>query len=447
MKIVIAGAGDVGIHLAKLFAREHRDVVLIDESPKRLSVVANYVDILTIAGSAMNTDIQAEADVANADLFVGVTPQESVNMMCCILAKKMGARKTVARVESNSYLTKENQEFFRSVGIDSMIYPEGLVGKEIVHLIERPWVRQWWEVQDGQLVVLGVKLRKGSSLIDQPLYSLMKQDAPLHVTAIKRAGETIIPHGSDMLRSGDLAFIMTTANHVEYVRNIIGKANSPEAKNVFFMGASDSAVCAINSLPSHIHGKLFDIDPERVEHVSTLLKDTRIMPHTGDARDMDVLLDENIKDHQVFIAATANSETNILACLAVKGLGIPKTIAMVENSEYIPLAESLDIGSIINKKTFAAGHIYRMMLRSDIESVKSLNIAAAEVAEYHVKEGSLVTRKPVKELGFPAYASIGGFVRRGKGHFVNGDTIFLPDDIIVVFCLEGYLKKLERFFK
>lgn len=447
MKLVIAGAGAVGTHLAKLFAREHHDVVLIDSNQKRLALVANYVDILTIEGSAMDIDKLEEGGIKEADLFVGVTPQESINMMCCILAKKLGAKKTVARVESNRYTTKDNLEFFKSIGIDSIVYPEGLVGKEINHLIERPWLRQWWEVQDGQLVVLGVKIRKGSSLIDQPLYTLMKQDAPLHVTAIKRAGETIIPHGNDILRPGDLAFIMTTANHVEYVRTLIGKANSPEAKNVFYMGATDSALCSINSLPSHIHGKLFDIDAARIEEITTRIRNSRIMPHVGDARDVDVLIDENIRDHQVFIAATENSETNILACMAVKGLGIGKTIAMVENSEYIALAESLDIGSIINKKTFAAGQIYRMMLRSDVESVKSLNIAAAEVAEYHVKEGSLVTKKSVKELGFPPYASIGGFVRRGKGHFVNGDTVFMPEDIVVVFCLEGYLKKLERFFK
>lgn len=447
MRLVIAGAGAVGTHLAKLFAREHHDVVLIDSSQKRLASVANYVDILAIEGSAMNVEKLEEAGVANANLFVGVTPQESVNMMCCILAKKMGAKKTVARVESNSYTTKENRSFFQSVGIDSIVHPEGLVGKEINHLIERPWLRQWWEVQDGQLVVLGVKIRKGSSLVDQPLYTLMKQDAPLHVTAIKRAGETLIPHGNDVLRPGDLAFIMTTGNHVEYVRTLVGKANSPEAKNVFYMGASDSALCSINTLPSHIYGKLFDIDIARIEQMTTLIKNSHIMPHVGDARDIDLLIDENIKDHQVFIAATDNSETNILACMAVKGLGVAKTIAMVENSEYIALAERFDVGSIINKKTFAAGQIYRMMLRSDVESVKSLNIAAAEVAEYHVKPGSLVTKKPIKELGFPPYANFGGFVRKGKGHFVNGDTIFMPEDTVVVFCLEGYLKKLERFFK
>ena len=447
MKIVIAGAGAVGTHLAKLLAREHHDVVLIDNSQKRLAGLANYVDILTIEGYPMSLDTLEKADVKSADLVVGVTPEESVNMMCCILAKRMGAKKTVARIDSNDYLDKTHREYFQQLGIDSMVYPEGLVGKEINRLIERPWVRQWWEVQDGQLVVLGVKMRKGCALLDKPISEICGQDAPLHITAIKRAGETIIPHGNDVIRVNDLAFIMTTANHVEYVQNVVGKANTPETTNVVYMGSSPSTICSINTLPSSIHGKVFEPDAEMVERLERKVTNPRVMLFNADARDTDTLLDENIKNHQVFIAATDNSETNILACMAARRLGVPKTIAMVENSDYIAFAEGLDIGSIINKKTFAAGHIYRMMLRSDVESVKSLNIAAAAVAEYHVKEGSLITKRPVKELGFPAYANIGGFVRRGKGHFVNGETMFLPGDTVVVFCLDGYLKKLERFFK
>lgn len=447
MNIVIAGAGAVGTHLAKLFAREHHDVVLIDQSEKRLSAVANYVDILTVHGSAISLETLEEAHVAACDLLVGVTPDESVNMMCCILSKKLGAKKTVARIDNALYNTKENREYFRQLGIDSMVYPEGLVGTEINRLILRPWARQWWEVQDGQLVVLGVKLRKGCAILDRPISEICAHDAPLHITAIKRAGETLIPHGNDVLRVNDLAFIMTTPNHIEYVQEIVGKAHTPEATDVIYMGATPSALCSVNTLPKNIHGKMFEPDTERIPEIERQIKNGRVMLLNADARDMDVLMEENIKNHQVFIAATENSETNILACMAAHRMGVPKTIAMVENTEYIAFAESLDIGSIINKKTFAAGHIYRMMLRSDIESVKALNIAAAEVAEYKVKEGSLITKNPVKLLGLPAYANIGGYVRNGKGHFVNGDTVFEAGDIVVVFCLEGYLKKLERFFK
>ncbi len=447
MKIIIAGAGAVGTHLAKLFVKENHEVTLIDNYQKRLAVVANFLDIQTIQGSPVSIEILEQANIKDAQLFVGVTPEESVNMMCCILARKLGAKKTVARIDNADYITPENRDFFKSLGIDSMVYPEGLVGKEINHLIERPWVRQWWEVQDGELIVLGVKIRKGVSIIDKTISTICPPDEPFHITAIKRAGETIIPHGADYIRANDLCFITTTPNHVEYVQNIVGKANASKASNVMYMGASDSAICSLNSLPSNIHVKLFDTDPDRISELNHLLHNKNVMVFNDDARDLDMLQDENIKNHQVFVATTDNSETNILACMAARRLGVQKTIAMVENLDYIDFAESLDIGSIINKRTFAAGQIYRMMLRSDIETVKALNIAAAEVAVYKVKETSAIASKSVKDLGLPAYANFAGLVRRGKGYLVNGSTVFLPDDTVVVFCLEGYLKKLERFFK
>lgn len=447
MKIVIAGAGAVGTRLARLFVREHHEVTLIDPSRRRLSTVSAYLDILTIDRSPMLVDSLVEADVAHAHLFVGVTTEESVNLMCCILAKKLGAKKTVARIDNAEYTLGDSPEFFRSVGIDSIVYPEMLVAKEINHLIERPWVRQWWEVQDGQLVVLGVKLRKGVSILDRPLYEICGPEDPFHITALKRAGETIIPHGNDKLQAGDVAFIMTTPSHVEYVQNVTGKAGTKPVTDVMYVGASESALHSINSLPRHIHGKLFEPDEQRFADFCARLQNHRVMPFNSDGRDLELLEDENIRGHQVFVATSDNSETNILACMAARQLGVPKTIAMVENIDYINFAESLDIGSIINKQSFAAGHIYRMMLSSDVESVKALNIAAAEVAEYHVKPNSLVTKSAVKDLGLPGYANIGGFVRKGKGYLVNGSTTFLPGDTVVVFCLEGNLKRLERFFK
>ena len=447
MKIVIAGAGSVGTHLARLFTKEKHDVTLIDNSEKRLAVVGNFLDIITKQGESTSIEVLEEADIRNADLFVGVTPEESTNMMCCILAHKMGAKKTVARIDNEDYLTPDNREFFKSLGVDSMVYPEGLVGKEINHLIERPWVRHWWEMENGQLIVLGVKIRKGGTLIDKPIQEICGPNEPFHITAIKRAGETIIPHGKDIIRTNDLAFITTTPQYVEYVQNVVGKGGYSKAKNVMYMGASDTALCSINSLPPEVHAKVFESDGKRVEEIEKLIRNKNVMLFNEDARGFDKLEEENIRGHQVFVATTENSETNILACLAAQRMGVQKTIAQVENSDYIPLAESFDVGSIINKRTFAAGQIYRMMLRSDVETVKALNIAAAEVAVYHVKENSQVTQKPVWQLNLPDYANFAGLVSGGRGFLVNGKTTFLPGDTVVVFCIEGYLKKLERFFK
>lgn len=447
MKIIIAGAGSVGIHLARLFTKEKHDVTLIDNNPKRLAIVGNFLDIITKQGEATSIELLEEVDIRNADLFVGVTPEESINMMCCILAHKMGARKTVARIDNGDYLSKENSEFFRSLGIDSMVYPEGLVGKEINHLIERPWVRQWWEMENGQLIVLGVKIRKGVALIDKPIMDICGPNEPFHITAIKRAGETIIPHGKDIIRANDLAFITTTPQHLEYVQGVVGKGGYSKVKNVMYMGASDTALCSMNSLPPEVHAKVFESDSKRVEELEMLIRNKNVMIFNEDARGFDKLEEENIRGHQVFVATTENSETNILACLAAQRKGVQKTIAQIENSDYVALAENFDVGSIINKRTFVAGQIYRMMLRSDVETVKALNIAAAEVAVYHVKEHSKVTEKPVWELKLPDYANFAGLVRGGRGFLVNGKTTFLPGDTVVVFCLEGYLKKLEHYFK
>lgn len=447
MKIVIAGAGEVGTHLAKMLVDEHHDITLIDEKEQRLTSIASHLDILTLCGSPTSISVLEEADAGRANLFIGVTPDESRNMTCCMLAKRLGAKKTVARVDDLEYTHKENREFFKSLGVDSVIYPEQLAAQEINHLIMRPWVRQWWEVQGGELMLFGVKVRRGVSILNRPLAEFSGPDDPYHITAIKRRQETLIPHGSDSLEEDDLVFVMTTPEHIDYVRELLGKTETPEVHTVFYMGGADTVIQSINTLNPKIHVKLFERDPEHFLEISSAVTNSNMLLLNGDGRDIDLLRDENIEHAQVFVAGTKSSESNILACLAAKRLGVPKTIAMVENTEYIALAEQLDIGSVLNKKTFAAGHIYRMLLRADVESLKFLNIANADVIEYKVKEDTRITRKPIKDLHLPTSVNIGGYVRNGKGYLANGSTVFQAGDIVVAFGLKGECKKLEKFFK
>lgn len=447
MKIIIAGAGEVGTHLAKMLSHENHDITLIDDKESRLTPISSQLDILTITGWPTSISVLEEANVAKAHLFIGVTPDQSRNMTCCMLAKKMGARKTVARVEDLEYTSESSREFFKSVGIDSVVYPEELAAREINHLIQRPWVRHWWEVQGGKLMLLGIKVRRDCQLLGQPLAEISCPDDPYHITAIKRHGETLIPHGTDCLEEDDLVFLMTTPDQVKYVRMLFGKGNSPEVHTVFYMGGSDTVIQSINTLPNHLHVKLFDNDETHHEDIQNLLSNPNVLLLDGDGRDIDLLKDENIDKAQVFVAATKKSESNILACLAARRLGVPKTIAMVEHSGYIPMAEQLDIGSIINKKTFAAGHIYRMLLRSDVESIKFLTVAQADVVEFNVHKGDRITKAPVRDLHLPRSVNIGGYVRDGRGYLANGNTEFLPGDIVVAFSLQGELKRLEKFFK
>lgn len=447
MKIIIAGAGAVGTHLAKLLSRENHDITLMDESAEKLEDLSSNFDIMTLPLSPSSVSALKEAEVGKADLFIGVTPDEAHNMTACMLASKLGAKKTVARVDNYEYTLPQNQEFFRTVGIGSIIYPEMLAGLEILHNIKRSWIRQWWEVQKGALILLGVKVRSNAQILDQPLKDLCGPDSPYHIVAVKRGDETVIPHGADCLRALDVVYFMTTPKYVNYIRDIAGKEDYPDVSNVFIMGGGSTAVHLADAMPEYMHAKIIEMDARRAEKLNEVVSNRHTMIIHGDGRDLSLLEEEGIRKAQAFCSLTDNSETNILACLAAKRLGVRKTVAMVENTDYISMAESLDIGTIINKKTFAASHIYQMMLKADITSVKSLTVAAADVAEFAASPEAKIIRKPVKDLDLPSSVTLGGLVRDGVGYLINGNTRILPGDTVVAFCLSGGIKKLEKFFK
>ena len=446
MKVVIAGAGAVGTHLSKLLSREHLDCVLIDADDERLSGMSDY-DVMTYQASPTSINALKEACVTNADLFVGVTPEESINMNACILAHALGAKKTVARIDNYEYLSPDLQPFFKDLGIDSLIYPEVLAAIDITNGLKLSWVRQRWDVHDGALVLLGIKLRESAEILNQPLRDLCGPDDPYHVVSIKRGGDTIIPSGMDELHVNDLVYIMTTKEYIPYIRKIVGKEHYADVKNVIIMGGGKTAVRAALAIPNYMNVKIIEKDIQRCERLNELLEQDETMVIHGDGRDLGLLEEEGIRNTQAFVALTGNAETNILACLTAKKLGVRKTVALVENLDYVSMAESLDIGTIINKKTIAASHIFQMLLDADVDNLRSLMLVDAEVAEFTAAEGSKVTRKPVKDLGLPFGTTIGGLVRNGVGMLVNGNSQIQAGDSVMVFCHETKLKNVETFFK
>ena len=410
MKIVIAGAGAVGTHLSKLLSTEHHDCVLIDDDENRLGGMDSNYDIMAVNASPTSIRALKEAGTPHADLFVGVTPEESTNIHACILAHALGAKKTVARIDNYEYLSPSLQPFFKNLGLDSLIYPEVLAATDINNGLKMSWVRQRWDVHDGALILLGIKLRETAEILNLPLKDLCGPDDPYHVVAIKRGGETIIPSGMDELRVNDLAYFMTTKDYIPYIRKIVGKEHYTDVKNVIIMGGGKTAVRAALTAPDYMNMKIIEKDAARCEKLNELLEDNDTMVIHGDGRDLGLLEEEGIKNTQAFVALTGNAETNILACLTAKKLGVRKTVAMVENLDYVSMAESLDIGTIINKKTIAASHIFQMMLEADVDNLRSLMLVDAEVAEFTAAEDSRVTKKPVKDLGMPFGVTIGGLV-------------------------------------
>ena len=445
MKIIIAGAGAVGTHLAKLLSGEKQDIILMDDDEERLGRLGSNFDLLAVNIPPTSISGLKEAGVAGADLFIAVTPDESRNMTACMLATSLGAKKTVARINNYEYLLPKHKEFFAKLGVDSLIYPEMLAAKEIVDAVKMSWIRQWWEFAGGALVLLGTKMKETAEILNVPLHELGGRNIPFHIVAIKRGSETIIPRGDDTIILNDIVYFTTTKKYIPYIRKIAGKENEADIRNVMIMGGSRIAVRTVQYMPEYMRTKIIESDFNRCNRLTELVDD-KVMIINGDGRDMELLLEEGIKNTEAFVALTGNSETNILACLAAKRLGISKTVAEVENIDYISMAESLDIGTVINKKFIAASHIYQKMLDADVSNVKCLTFANADVAEFTVKAGSRITRSQVKDVGLPKGATIGGLIRNGEGILVTGNTTIMENDHVVVFCLGMMIKKLEKFF-
>lgn len=444
MKIIIAGAGEVGTFLAKMLSNERQDIILIDPNEERLAFTNTSAEILPVVGNPTSLIDLEEAGSKNADLFISVTPEETTNITACVLAHSLGVKKTLARINNYEYLLPKNKELFRQIGIDSMIYPEMLAAKEIVTAIRRPWTRQYWELFGGAIILIGVKVRENSGLVNKKLHEMPSENKLYHIVAIKRKHTTIIPRGNDQIQAGDLVFFTTTKAHIEDVRLHAGKKD-PEVKKVFIMGGGRIAIRASQYLPNNIRIKIFEADRNKSHRIAEVVPEN-VLVINGDGRDTDLLMQEGINDAQAFIALTENSSTNILACLAAKRFGVFKTVASIENIDYISLAESMDIGAVINKKQIAASHIYQLLLDADVSNVKSLAFANSDVAELVARPDSKITRKKIKDLKLPHDLTLGGLIRNGEPMMVNGNMQIQAGDLVVAFCLDSAIRKLEDYF-
>jgi trk system potassium uptake protein TrkA len=444
MKIVIAGAGAVGTHLSKLLSTENQDVILMDPDKEKLNFSRSNIEMMTMQGSPTSLKDLNELDIKSADYFIGVTPDESVNSTACMLAANMGAKKTFARIDNYEYLLPKNKEFFEKLGINAMVYPEMLAAKEIVSAIKRPWMRFWAELCGGAIILVGVKVRENAQLVGKFLNELGSDKKIYHIVAIKRNNTTIIPTGNDKIQSEDIVFFLTTNEFIDEIPNITGKEKFT-VNNVMIMGGSRIAIRTTQYLPDYIKIKLLESDKEKCQKLLEKIPKNVTLFH-NDGRNADFLLDEGIEDMDTFIAVTGNSEANILACLAAKQYGVRKTVAEVENTDYIPMAERLGIGTIINKKQTTVSNIYRFLLNADVSNVKSLTFANADVAEIVARPNSPITKREVKRLTLPRNVTLGGLIRNGEAMLIDGETQIEPYDHVVAFCLNGTIRSIERYF-
>ena len=445
MRIVISGVGEVGSHLAKMLSGASHDITVIDDDPKRIVEVAGMADVITIEGDCTTFAVLKKAAVRKADLFIAVRPEESINIISAVLAKQLGARKAIVRIDNNEYLEPNNKEMFINMGIDYLFYPEKVAAREVINLLGHTSTTEYVDFSGGKLSLVVFKLDASSPLIGKSLLEATadRESLPYRTVAISREGETIIPRGNDQFQDGDTIYVIANQDDVRSLMVFSGKPNI-EVNNIMILGGSRIGVRIAAELQEEANVKLVEYNPEKAYKLTESLEKTLII--SDDGRNIDSMIEEGLSNMDAFVAVTGRSETNILAAMVAKRLGVKKVIAEVENLNFINLAESMGIDTIINKKLITASNIFRFTMNTDVQAIKCLTGCDAEVLEFIAKPNSLATKGQIRELNFPQDAMIGGIVRGDRSYIATGSMQINAFDRVVVFSLPSAISRIGRFF-
>lgn len=447
MKIIIAGAGDVGFHLAKLLSNESQDTYVIDSDAKKLKYIDDHLDVITLKGDATSLKSLKEVGIESADLILAVTESQNTNLTIAALSKKLGVKKTIARISNTEFLTTDEINF-TEVGIDYMISPEYLASKEIETLLNESIFNDKIEFEKGAINILGARLSSKSPLVNKTVQEAKEifSDIDFITISLKRENtvETIIPRGNTVFKHHDQVYFSVPQESVDKIYQLIGK-QKVGIKDVMILGGSKIGQKAAKSLcDNNFNVKLIETKRDKAFELADTLCDTLIIQ--GDGRNVELLEEENISKMDAFVAVTGNSETNIMSCLVAKSKGVKKTIALVENMDYINISQTIGIDTLINKKLLAASAIFKHVRKGKVLALANLHNVDAEVLEFFVRRNTKVTQNPIKDIKLTKKAVFGGVVRKGKALMTFGDFQIQPGDRAIVFCLPEAIGEVEKLF-
>lgn len=445
MNIIIAGNGEVGFHLAKMLSGENHNITVVDPHEELLKMIETHTDLLTITGDSASIEILEQANVRDADLLISVVHDEKINITTCAIGKKLGARRTIARIDNVEYLTNENRELMRTIGIDSMVCPERIASKEIVKLLRQPAATEIFDFTDNRLSLILLRLDEKAQVLNKTLNQIALENPKLdfRAVAIHRNNKTIIPTGDDMFKLNDLTYVITKPQGIDSLMRLGGK-EIVDIHNVMIVGGGRIGRKTAQLLEREMNVKLIEINKDRAFNLIDQLEKTLII--NADARDIELLEDEGIRNMDAFIAVTNDYETNILTCLLAQRFGVKKVIPLVENIDYISISQSIGIETVINKKLITASYIVGFTMNADVRSTKCLSGVDAEVLEFLVKPGSIATKKQIKYLDCPRGSIIGGIVRGNQSFIAIGDLQIKENDNVVVFALPEAISKVQSLF-
>ena len=446
MKIIIAGAGDLGSHLAKLLSSESHDIYLIDQNEERLNTISSQIDVFTIAGDAKSVEIMEQKLISSCDLLIAVTSSEETNMLICILGKKLGAKRTIARINDVNIIKENKEHFYNELGIDTLISPTYLATLEIQRLVNQSAFTDDIEFDNGKLTVFGISLSKNSNLINKTVRESadLNPNLSFKPLALHRDDLTLIVNGETVLKENDIVYFISLKDSIPSIIKLCGR-NNFKIKDVMIIGGSRIGMNTAELLENDFRVTLVEKDKATCQHMANILKKTLII--NIDGHDVKMLEEEGLTEIDALISVTADSEMNIMTSLVGKSHGIKKTIARIENFDYINLSQSIGIDTLINKKIIAADNIFKFVRKGNVSLVANLHGTDAEIIEFVVKDGSKITKSPINKLNFPNSSKIAGVIRNGNPIITFGDFHLKENDKTIVFSLTESIKEIEKFFQ
>lgn len=445
MKIVIAGAGGIGFHLAKLLSSAQQDIILIDSNREVLEYAQTHLDVQTISGDASSINILEKAELHNTDLFLAVTTRENDNLIASVLAKKLGAKQTIARINTISNLREEFRLTFNELGVDKIISPSLLAAQEIIRLLENNQMTDIFDFEDGRVSLIGLTIEESSPYIGKTIGEIKAhKETTYSPIAILRGNETILPRTATVMKRGDHVYFITEKKEVNSLLETIGKRNR-KFKNIMFVGGNVISMTAAKHLEKDFKITIVEQDEKQCKLLIDQLNNTLVLK--GDPSNIELLKEEGLEQMDAFISVTPNSETNIIASLMAETLGVHKTIALVENMDYTHISQNIGVNTIINKKIIAANNIFRYVRKGKVEAIASLHGVDGEVIEYIIHSESQLTSKPLRHLKIPENAIIGTVLRGENVIIPTGDFVLQVNDKVIVLALPSAIGKIETLFR
>lgn len=446
MKIIIAGAGEVGFHLAKMLSHEDHDIILIDKEEERLSHAESHIDVGVLRGNSVSIQLLEQAGVEGADLMIAATSSEETNITTAIIAKHLGAKRTIVRISNPEFQIEKEKLDLKELGIDAMVFPEDLAAQEIVRLIKRSALTDSFEFGEGKLSLVGLIVEEKAPLAGKNLIEAVRlnPEVKFTVVAIHRGNRTIIPRGETTFQEGDHVYFISHPEYIESLMDLGGKEKL-DIRKIMILGGSLIGREFAKRVQNKYKVRIIDFDREKCYHLAEELEHSMVIH--GDGSNVEFLEEEGIEEMDAFVAVTGDSETNIISCLVAKNHGVERTIALVENIDYINLSQNIGIDTLINKKMITVNNIFRYVREGQVASLTSLHGVDSEVLEFIVHQNCEIADIPVKKLQFPRDAIIAGVIRGDDSFIANGNTTIEIGDRVVVFTLPNAVHKVEKFFR